>query len=493
MKITERLLKPLIEVNYLRAENVERYRSIIRFFYLEYEKRHYWIHREDVFETLKATGYFDNYTIEECQNDLTQLTSWGNLLARQDSSKVNTLEEFKNRKYRYQLSDYTVEIERMAMRLETLEIEGASLEPTLLERIHQQILKIKEMASKEDDEVSGWWNDLNNDFIRLNRNYQDYIRTLNSAKAEELMKTEAFLVFKEKILQYLRTFVKGLQEQSLVLEYYMSQLDPKLIEIIIQKIIRYEMSIPRIDRVFNEEEFYEICMGRWMSIYNWFVGDEESEVSQISESTMDIIRKITRAAQHIGEQLNVGANKKEEYRHIAHIFSKCKDINEAHKMSAMVFGVGTCLHLKDLDTRVTDSINSGVYQEEPTHYSLEPRTRIARVKVKREAPVDFAIEKEMYRLEQLEKLDKQKKMIEKYIVDQVIDFSKIEMLETEARKMFLNWISRALSNINKRGRNEWGDYYTVDNSRKELYKVTCEDGDLYIPGFKIYFEKGASS
>ena len=27
------------------------------------------------------------------------------------------------------------------------------------------------------------WNDLNNDFIRLNQNYQDYMRELNSVKS----------------------------------------------------------------------------------------------------------------------------------------------------------------------------------------------------------------------------------------------------------------------------------------------------------------------
>lgn len=32
MKINEKLTKPITEVNYLRAENVDRYRVIIRYF-----------------------------------------------------------------------------------------------------------------------------------------------------------------------------------------------------------------------------------------------------------------------------------------------------------------------------------------------------------------------------------------------------------------------------------------------------------------------------
>ena len=36
MKINEKLTKPITEVNYLRAENVDRYRVIIRYFYEQY-------------------------------------------------------------------------------------------------------------------------------------------------------------------------------------------------------------------------------------------------------------------------------------------------------------------------------------------------------------------------------------------------------------------------------------------------------------------------
>ena len=62
---------------------------------------------------------------------------------------------------------------RMTMELENLEIEGASLEPTLLERIRTQILMLENMKEKSNVEVAGWWRSLNNDFMRLNQDYQD--------------------------------------------------------------------------------------------------------------------------------------------------------------------------------------------------------------------------------------------------------------------------------------------------------------------------------
>ena len=88
MKIQEKMRKPMLEARYLNVENTDRYRPIIRLFYLKYEKLKYWMYQEDVFEELKEDPYFQEYTMEQCQQDLAALVSWGNLLTIQDTRKV---------------------------------------------------------------------------------------------------------------------------------------------------------------------------------------------------------------------------------------------------------------------------------------------------------------------------------------------------------------------------------------------------------------------
>ena len=135
MKIHEKLVKPVVEAKYLNVENTGRYRSIIRLFYFNYEKLKYWMYQEEVYEELTENPYFAAYTMEQCQQDLAALKEWGNLATIQDTRRVASIEEFKNKKFRYQLTETAVEIERMVIRLENLFIEGSSLEPTLLERL----------------------------------------------------------------------------------------------------------------------------------------------------------------------------------------------------------------------------------------------------------------------------------------------------------------------------------------------------------------------
>ena len=338
MKIHEKLIKPVREAKYLDVENTDRYRSIARLFYLNYEKLKYWMYQEEVYEELIEDPYFIGYTYEQCQQDLETLTKWGNLATIQDTRHVSSIEEFKNKKFRYQLKETAVEIERMVIRLENLFIEGGSLEPTLLERLRVSLGKIGGMPEKDREKIYGWWNDLNNDFIRLNQNYQDYMRELNSVKAEEMMKTRAFLVFKDRLIEYLRTFVKSLQINVTSIEKALKKVQPETVKFILEQVTAYELSIPRIDVELDEQQIYERMKGRWENIQKWFIGTNgtDSESMKVFDTTNEVIRKITRYANRLSELSNNGANRKEEYRKLASMFAKCRDIGEAHKLSAVV-------------------------------------------------------------------------------------------------------------------------------------------------------------
>ena len=54
--------------------------------------------------------YFADYRMEQCQQDLAMLTEWKNLNTIQDTRKVSSIEEFKNKKFRYQMSEYSVPV-----------------------------------------------------------------------------------------------------------------------------------------------------------------------------------------------------------------------------------------------------------------------------------------------------------------------------------------------------------------------------------------------
>ncbi|MCI5585621.1 MAG: TIGR02677 family protein [Lachnospiraceae bacterium] len=491
MKIHDKLKKPIQEARYLNVENTDRYRSILRLFYLNYEKLKYWMYQENVYEELTEDPYFSTYTMEQCQQDLSALVSWGNLATIQDTRKVATLEEFNNKKFHYQLTETAVEIERMVIRLENLFIEGSSLEPTLLERLKISLLKVNSIAFEEGERVYGWWNDLNNDFIRLNQNYQDYMRELNSVKAEEMMKTREFLVFKDRLIEYLRSFVKALQVNATTIEQSLRQADRENIKTILKKVTEYELSIPRIDVEIDADEIYERMKGRWDNIYQWFIGIEgaESESVKVFDTTNEIIRKITRYATRLSEQNNRGANRREEYRKLSKLFAECGSIYEAHCLSAVVFGIEKPLHLKGDILRKTESFNSGIYDEEPHKIVISPRVREYRQKAKRSGIIDKTAQKEAVWLAEVARLEEERKLREQFIQGNYLDFSTLPEITPQVRDVFLMWLSKGLETKALRAKTEDGkQYYIEEKIPAETCVLRCIDGTFRMPAYRLIFE-----
>lgn len=491
MKIHEKLIKPVHEAKYLDVENTDRYRSIARLFYLNYEKLKYWMYQEEVYEELIQDAYFAGYTMEQCQQDLETLARWGNLATIQDTRHVTSIEEFKNKKFRYQLTETTVEIERMVIRLENLFIEGASLEPTLLERIRLSLAKVDEMPQKDMEKIHSWWNDLNNDFIRLNQNYQDYMRELNSVKAEEMMKTREFLVFKDRLIEYLRTFVKSLQVNVTAIEQTLKKVHQETIQFILEQVTAYELSIPRIDVELDEQQIYEKMKGRWENIYKWFAGTNgmDSESMKVFDTTNEVIRKITRYANRLSEQSNHGANRKEEYRKLATMFAKCRDVNEAHKLAAVVFGIEKPLHLKGDFARQTESINSGVYEEAPQEIMIQPRIRNYREKAKRQGIVDRTREKEEVRQAMIQRLEEERKLLKSYIKNNRLEFASLPEIEPHVRDTFLTWLSKGLENKSRRAKTEEGQVFIIVLEEPgKTCVLNCTDGSFRMPAYTIIFE-----
>ena len=115
----------------------------------------------------------------------------------------------------------------------------------------------------------------------------------------------------------------------------------------IEKVVDYELSIPRMDVEVSKEMIWQKVKGRYQSIYDWFVPEngQENEAGKLFDATNEIIRKITRYAAQISERNALGANRKEEYKKAASIFMACEDVRQAHKMAAMIFGLEKPFHL----------------------------------------------------------------------------------------------------------------------------------------------------
>lgn len=480
MEVFEKLTKQIDEFKYLTAENSYRYRPIMRVFYYHYERLEYWLYKEDVFRELKENTIFNDYTIEECERDLEQLTEWLSLTKMQDTKNANSIEEFKNKKFRYQMTEYATEIERLTVSLEEMKIKTSSLEPKLFDRIRMSITKMEQTLNLSDEEVNELWTNLNEDFTKLNENYQDFLKKFNEPTSEELLQSSLFLQFKSEIVKYLREFIQGYQRNIYIIKDSIRNINEDTIEIFLTKLNNHHKTTVLLNKNFDLSYFKEVNASKINSIFKWFINDsQKSEGEKLMDTTDGIIVKITKYASSLIDLRGNMTNRKEEYKHLCQLFDKL-DINEAHKYAAVVFGIKEVRHFVGNSNLNTDSI-CNTYDIPPIEIVLSSRSKTRKEKVHISPIVDKTYQKQK-QLEEYRKAQQENKQILKRLIkDKKITLNNTVNLSKVERK----YIQKLLSSSSNQ-ETEFGLTYNI--TKKDGYcKIISEDGVFTLNSLEIEF------
>ena len=484
---------PIHETSYLSVPNAPTYRKIMRCFYREYEKMHFQLYKEDVFQLIRQDELFADYSMEQLVLDLEALVKWKNLTPIQDPGRVYTIADYKNKQYRYTMSEYAVEIERLTVRLENIFLESGNLSTNFFIRLEKSLEDAELMEHAGLKEVNEWWGMLQEDFNRLNQNYQDYLRDFYSGKTDHLMKSVEFVIHKDKFIKYLNEFVQELQHHAKRIEQILVKNIPIVENDILEKVVQSELDIPHALLEIHgnaEPSIRENVVGKWNSLKNWFIDTQghDCECKKVLQITNDVIRSIIQNAALIVQIQNWGISRKDDYRKFLELFLKCEDLDEAHKLSAHVFGIQKIQHFKTNEPRQEDAINNSVYEEEPAEFLLKPHTRTYREKKDRRGFTDKSLEKMIQRQSYLQNARKQKEIVMRYIKDNRITFSEIgEKVPEDARNIFLQWIALANMNSQKLGRTEYGQEYQLIRGDGNCV-LDCEDGALTMPAYVLEFK-----
>lgn len=499
----EKVLKPITEVSYLTAANVGRYRGILRYFYTQYERLHHYLFPEEVLSYLRQSMFFQDYTEEQLQQDLNQLVEWKNLIPRQDTTRVTSVEEFKKKKFRYQCTPYTVEIERMVQGLEEMgDSFGGSLERTLFDRLlnslikllayrsdsshqHRKIYGVEDMS---DEELYALWQELYDNFRKLTEGATDYLAHLQSEKVEEMMMTEAFLSYKDAVTDYLRNFMTALQHTSFRIENLLADAPDQLIQLITTRLADYELKIPRLDERPPKESLIERFFGQWQDLTTWFLGDEsgESDLIYLQNVTNETIRRITRFAQRIGERHHILKSRRQDYLFLADWFARCDTLEEAHEISASVFGVFHTRHLFS-GGKATEDIYAEIWDEEPTEVTIKPRVRRYREKTKPGAIKSLQQEKQQTLTAYLKEREAEQKLVAGIVQQNQIVLADLPLVDPYIRKTLLRWIGKSMTHQERMAKTETGRKFQLITVDDQEITLRAEDGNLVMPNFVIQF------
>ena len=145
MHVTEKLTRPLTEAKYLNADNADRYRSIMRIFYENYEKLRYWMYQEEVYAEMTADPYFADYRMEQCQQDLAMLKE----LKKEQ-------EEYDSILRQLELTDYEQIRQKLDECMEWLKDYPERLQSCVAEKTlnEERIRALSEQAAQNEERIS---------------------------------------------------------------------------------------------------------------------------------------------------------------------------------------------------------------------------------------------------------------------------------------------------------------------------------------------------
>lgn len=484
-------LRSVPELKYVNAENVARYRAIMRFFYQEYKRLRYWMKPEEIHAGVSAWAVLPEYTLEQCNADLEQLAEWGNLASRHDGGRSTTLEEYMKKKLQYLMRPYSIEIERLLETLEKVTGYGGSLESSMFDLIADKLFTIRKTAGElSPEEAIELWTTLYDAFKRLHENAADYIASLQTAKAEEMMVAESFLVFKDRLTNYLQNFIQALQRSAYKIEGNLENISTGVRDMFLEQVATAELNKPRMEEVPLKETLLEELHQGWNNLQRWFHGDGTvpSELTLLERATKDAIARIVRSVIRMQERKRSGVSRKKELEYLADWFSKLDTLEEAHKLAGLTFSLFQTRHLQGEDLRESDRADQSMWEEVPSIRMLRSRSRKRTEKQNTEAVVDNEARKRMEKEKFLQRQAAEWEIIRELVEQGSLRISELGVITAATRLRLLQWIGRCSSAPKHTFVTPEGVRITIKNVNTSKRAVLLsEDGELHLPDYELVF------
>ncbi|MCM1233762.1 MAG: DUF2397 domain-containing protein, partial [Ruminococcus flavefaciens] len=306
------------------------------------------------------------------------------------------------------------------------------------------------------------------------------------------MKSVDFIVYKQSLIRYLEEFIQELQHSAAQIGAQLERFSPKQVAHILDLVRRSELEIPRPQSEQSpnwEAELEARCQGVWQSLSDWFTGSDPA-ARQVLNVTNEVIRRAVQNAALLVQMENMGVSNKAELHHLLTLFAWFQDVEESHRLAALVFGAQQARHFSFDHIRDSERIDSSPYDESPMEYVLQPKTRSYRPRMDRTGFTDKSAEKAAQRQKILEEERALRQEVLGHIRDGRLELSALDAPVSPAvRTIFLSWIALANLSPDKRGQTQYGQSYLLKKRGNQTCKLKCTDGVLTMPNCVLIFEE----
>ncbi|MEU3897174.1 TIGR02677 family protein [Streptomyces sp. NPDC045251] len=343
---------------HLTAPNAPLYRQVMRAFLAAKERFAVHLRPEDVQAGLDAGSR--PVDVETVTQALDKLVEWGNLRADPDHARVTAVEDFYRRRFIYQLTRAGEAAEAALGTYDEALGRRGELQAVALHDIVTQLRALLVIAGEEEPDpakVHIALSVLTARFTDLADNARAFMGSLQRTIELHDIDVEAFLAYKDRLIQYLERFIQDLITLGGRIAQLIGGLEEQgRVEPMLSLAAVREAADAAPEDVENAQQAaYDRWAARWSGLAQWFVSGEgegqESQARLLRGRALGAIPQLLGVVRQLNERRAGRSDRSADFRTLARWFAQAPDDEARHRLWRVAFGLHSSRHLTvDADT-----------------------------------------------------------------------------------------------------------------------------------------------
>lgn len=331
---------------HLTAEKSALYRAILTIFVSERARFALALRPADLEPALAGMALAP----DELEAALRQLRQWGNLDDTPDTAEVASVEEFYRQRRLYQLSAAGEAAEKALSVFDEYLHRPGELQTSALHDILHLLDSLPGLLAEQpldDGKLHLVFTALVDRFEQLTSRAQSFMRGLQRTVDLHGISVEAFLAYKEKLIDYLERFIGELVVSTNRIAETLLQLEAFGISVAFAAAGRRDLADALDPAPEDFEKATQRWEHRWQGLRRWFIGEGgPSQAELLRARARSAIPALLTAVTQINERRSRRADRAADFTTLALWFAEAPDDDDAHRLWRAAFALSPARHVR---------------------------------------------------------------------------------------------------------------------------------------------------
>lgn len=369
--------------SHLNADKAQAYRAVMRIF--TDAKARFALHlrpadvRDGVLDQSLA-----EFEAQDVDSLLESLCDWGNIAAHPDTSDVTTVEDFYRPRHLYQLTAEGEAAEKAIEFFEGALKKPGELQTTALDDIRNLLRELEPLALQadlDDSKVHRVLKELVSRFEELTSRAHSFIGSLQRTIDLHGFALDAFLAYKEMLIEYLERFIGQLTVATVEIAEELLAIEAHGIDRLLNAAAGRNLADTFNAQAADHEAALAAWCARWHGLRAWFVRQDgqRSQAEVLRARARSAIPALVNAVANIHDRRVNRSDRVQDYRTLARWFAEAESDQQAHRLWRAAFALAPSRHLEvneeTLDARESQSVSASTSWLDAPAIEIAPRLR----------------------------------------------------------------------------------------------------------------------